>query len=143
MSRPDIATIRARADAAQAGPWKPRCDYQDDLQWLCSDKDYADVYAADDKRVAAFSVRRTDVEALSHCADPADKPRVAANIAFIAAARTDVPALCDRIEALEAALREIEPVLDRAVSAACAKSPPDYAETLDALDAVRNALEGE
>lgn len=51
-------------------------------------------------------------------------------------------ALCDRVEALERTLREIEPVLDRVVSAACAKSPPDYAETLDALDAVRNALGG-
>jgi hypothetical protein len=54
----------------------------------------------------------------------------------------EVRRLSVRVMALEAALREIEPVLDRAVSAACAKSPPDYAETLDALDAVRNALEG-
>lgn len=51
--------------------------------------------------------------------------------------------LCDRVEALERTLRDLEPVLDSAVSAACAKAPPDYAETADALDAVRNALEGD
>lgn len=55
----------------------------------------------------------------------------------------DGRALCDRVEALEATLRNLVPVLDRVVSAACAKSPPDCAETLDALDAVRAALEGE
>lgn len=52
-------------------------------------------------------------------------------------------ALCAHIEALERTLRDLEPVLDSAVSAACAKAPPDYAETADALDAVRAALEGD
>lgn len=107
--KPDTKAIRARADAATSAPWKPHCDYQDDLHWLCNDKDYADIYGPDgsyDGRIGSFRVGRTEEEQKSFTMDPVDKARVAANITFIVAARTDVPELCDRVDALEAALTD-------------------------------------
>lgn len=91
--RPDIAAIRARADAATKGPWEvadamtpPSRDHVAD----CGGDNY--VCPVDDG-----SLQECDVDAR-----------------FIAAARTDVPALCNRVEALEAALEEAEDALTQA-----------------------------
>lgn len=99
----DIAAIRARAEAAQPGPWLPYCDHQDDLYWLANDKDYASIRDAAKSYVAEFHVGRTEEERVTHTVDPINKPIVAANILFIAAARTDVPTLCDRVDAMQRA----------------------------------------
>lgn len=90
--------------------------------------------------VKAIRARIAEIDALTHrdFASPAELRR--ARGAMRADMWSDVKALCDRVEALEAALRRAVPVLDRVVSAACAKVAPDYAETLDALDDARAAL---
>lgn len=93
MTRPDgappldIAAIRARADAARSGPW-----------------------LADDSGVGGISAyaRWLGVgpqgDALGRGFDVAHVEKTG-DAEFIAAARTDVPALCDRVEALEETLQ--------------------------------------
>jgi hypothetical protein len=131
MKRPDTKTIRARADAATPGPWS-----------AAPDRSSGDVALVE----ALTKDRRYVVREVCHVllddTNSESRARDRGILEFIAHARVDVPRLCDRVEALEAALRRLVPVLDSCVTAACAKVPPDYAETVDALDDVRAALEG-
>lgn len=116
----DTKAISARANEATPGPW--HCDVR---SFLSTKTTVADI---------------SDIEILP----PEQRDDILAtpmrDATFIAAARTDVPALCDEVERLRKALMSIEPVLERCVSSACAKTPPDYAETCDALDELRAAL---
>ena len=84
--KPDTKAIRARADKLAPGPWEvtPNLDTSERKGSL----GLRDVVAPE-----VESVIQTDMlEAVAE---------------FIAAARTDVPALCERVEALERALRDI------------------------------------
>lgn len=104
LTQSEVAAILERAAKATPGPWTPRCDSQDDLYWLCNDKDYATIKDAAGGFVADFEVERTEEESKSYTTRPAARQRVADNIFFIASSRTDVPALCDTIDALRARL---------------------------------------
>jgi hypothetical protein len=121
MTRPDTKAARARADAATAA-----VSGGDQAGMRFSDRVGTIIFA-----FSAFDARRQSLRDLVE------------RVRGLEASAADVPALCDRVEALEAALRRLVPVLDSCVTAACAKVPPDYAETVDALDDVRAALEGE
>ena len=111
MSRPDVKAIRARADAATAGPW-------DDVS-SCNRCDEVHLRADPTNRNPCDGYHATD-----------------ADRAFIAAARTDMPALCDRVEALERALRAEFP---------CERGAPDESRCGECRTCVRLrvALEGE
>lgn len=105
MSRPDTRAIAARAEAATAGPWG-----WDDGNVFCkplSDARHAAVVAYCEREPSArdpnASFDMDPRESVASC--PQDNPDHDINQRFIAAARTDVPALCDRVEALERALR--------------------------------------
>jgi hypothetical protein len=85
MTRLDTKAIRARADAATAGPW----EWQSET-FLAG----RHVSGGLEEVLIAWGSET------QHGLDGIDEDRD-----FIAAARTDVPALCDRVDALEAALR--------------------------------------
>jgi hypothetical protein len=122
----DTKVIRARCDRATKGPWliivealRPRVNCER-------------VSGFDDETVCTFEVR-----------DPPDQ-----NADFIAAARTDVPALCSRVEALECALRVIRASARRLVigdgSATSAGDHLTMTITLEGIVAcAAGALEGE
>ena len=103
--KPDTKAIRALADECFRAPWKAEtfvvkcdflehaesgyeeCDGEHEVERIESPDEYPDgQVVADVPGMEMFSKHHA---------------------AFIAAARTDVPALCDRVEALEAALREV------------------------------------
>jgi hypothetical protein len=114
MKRLDTKAIRARADAATAGPWAEGVsDAMSNEQQLArlaqrllagTRTKYPCVWVPShpETRVGADADRPE--HAVVIC-DLGNGPTGDANMAFIAAARTDVPALCDRVEALERALR--------------------------------------
>jgi hypothetical protein len=109
----DTKAIRAQADAATEGPWG-----YDDGNVFCEPLAHARraaVVAYCDREPAARDPNATfDMdphEPVASC--PQDNPDVSANEEFIAAARTDVPALCDRVEALEKAISNLIAVIDR------------------------------
>lgn len=109
--KPDTKAIRARADAATKGPWLII------VEALRSRVDCERISGWADETVCRLEQR-----------DPPD-----VNGDFVAAARTDVPVLCDRVEALEAALAE-------------ALELADWANRTESrrvrLEAVRDTLEG-
>lgn len=90
----DIAAIRARADAASMGPWREGIDGNPRV--------YAKDNTEDAGCVATF-MRRRDVH-------------------FCTEARSDIPALCDEVEALRAALERIAKTGD------CVRELPDGSE---------------
>lgn len=118
MTRPDTKAILARADAATPGEWVSR-----------DEGDYGEVWRIGEKRHRVCEIASSVTD------DFTEQER--ADMAFIAAARTDVPALCLRVEALEAALRR---TLDLAENWADGKgrSHPDHEICADA----RAALDG-
>lgn len=85
----DTKAIRARADAATAGPW--RAGHHDT---------HLVFGAIGEPTLMAPVLGRVVARANENFPFEDD-------MKFIAAARTDVPALCDRVEALEAALRDL------------------------------------
>lgn len=89
--RLDTKAIRGRAEAATPGPWRAGSRET----WLV----FRDIGNPDHMAPALGRVVAHVNQHFPYAAD--------AN--FIAAARTDVPALCDRVEALEAALRKSLP----------------------------------
>lgn len=93
MSRPDTMVIKARAEAATPGPW---LRFMDRVPGRRSSVDVAILKAGRPGEVCGFDQWKAPSEA---------------DAAFMVCARTDVPALCDRVDALEAALRD---VLDQA-----------------------------
>lgn len=105
MSRPDTKAIRALADACFRAPWTATT-----FTVECDRHDYEECPGEGEHE--AERIESPD----EYPAYP-DSPQVVADVpgmemfskphaAFIAAARTDVPALCDRVEALEAALAD-------------------------------------
>jgi len=131
MTKLNTAEIRARADAATKGPWF---------------HDASQMWAVVTTKPNGFG------DALVHRPPSMfveDASETKARMAFIAAARADVPALCTRVEALEAALRETADMLDALVNddsgsiddiAAAAAA---YTKANRIIVAARAALEGE
>lgn len=90
----DVAAICARAAAATPGEWRA----------TRNSRDAATVH------LAPTLMFDTEIALLRDFADNENDPsreHLMADADFIAAARSDVPALCARVEQLEAALREI------------------------------------
>ena len=96
---PDIAAIRARANAATPGPWIA------DLRVGC-----VAVYAADERANCMDQVmekifyRAGQWDGKAWRTDETDE----AHATFIAAARTDVPQLCDALDAANARVAGLE-----------------------------------
>lgn len=138
MTKPDIAAIRARAAAATPGPWRWY------LGSLMNETDSSgqgfplDIYPDSEDVVSARD----------HSGDEVSLRVADADAAFIAAARTDIPALCDRIDELEAALARAERVARAARSYFAARREcvstflvEDWRRFKDADDALRAALD--
>lgn len=87
--RPDTRTIAQRAAAATPGPW-----HHDDSH----------LWAVVTTKPHGFG----DVLAQRPPSRREDEAETKARMAFIAAAREDVPALCRRVEQLEAAIGRID-----------------------------------
>jgi hypothetical protein len=83
MTPLDTKAIRARADAATKGPWA----HSEKELWAC---------------VATPTHLGQQVAAVAG----SDPDLVRATASFIAAARTDVPALCDEVDRLRAAITQ-------------------------------------
>lgn len=83
MSAERLAEIRARAAAATPGPWEHREVAEDGFQTVMAGQ----AMVCDE---GCFNLAQER-----------------ANLAFIAAARSDVPWLCDRVDELEAAIEVI------------------------------------
>lgn len=79
----DTKAIRARADAATAGPWGSL------VQRVPDGEPWIEVLA--ERRLVCEAATTMDQKLTPHDA---------ANFEFIAAARTDVPALCDEVDRL-------------------------------------------
>lgn len=126
MTAPDTKAIRARADAATAGPWH-----------ACGEARGGCVCGY----VWSKTVDRPVVKALRRDEEMGDlftQEQQAANALFSSAAREDVPALCARVEALEAALRKTLAALEVATTPLAR----DRTEVVDAMRVARAALEG-
>jgi hypothetical protein len=96
MTRLDMKAIRARADAALRGPWSVTHDPRE------RDPNYTIMSSEPDVNGNRISVGPDcNYDACHSATTRLD------DAAFIAAARADVPALCDRVEVLEAALRDV------------------------------------
>lgn len=140
MSRLDVKAIRARADAATAGPWTT---WQDGNQFVDPPMKYSN--DALRRTVHAVIVRGLPrawnpwwvghEDAKTSHKSHGESRFGAEDAAFIAAARTDVPALCSRVEALEAALRDVLPLAESWADGK-GRSHPDH----DAVTAARAAL---
>jgi hypothetical protein len=117
-----IAAIEARADAATKGPWHS-CGARDGkcsckMIWSPS----VDQHVATAKHVACVHGEWGDSPELVYGEVPQDE--VQANTAFIAAARTDVPALCAALKVACEALQHTVDTIDavrREEREACAK----------------------
>lgn len=83
----DVAAIRARADAATPGPWLGDIDMPKKLTW----------------RMETWIIETPEGGTIAKVNDGADQR-------FLIAARTDIPALCD---ALEAAHRRIADLIEQ------------------------------
>lgn len=125
LTAAEVAALKARADAATAGPWTWEVEHSDDgtinanilpdgvVAWRCDEVD-------------------RDAEA--------DDGAACADAAFIAAARADVPALASSHEALRAALFACadalaQPVIDRRLQEHTAPEP--WSIVMQALDRAR------
>lgn len=93
MNELDLQAIRERADAATKGPWR-------------ADLDRLAVRSDDDGWPIVLDVRLGDDDAPQACSD----------VEFIAAARSDVPALLDEVERLRANWGPIEQMFADAAS---------------------------
>lgn len=108
MTRPDIAAIRARADAATGGPWLWEDWDQDD-----GPNEFA-LTAPPETWVSEFgdrlfpNLRNRIITEDDHEITLADRE-------FIAAARADVPALCDYIKQVEAERDALQARIDAAL----------------------------
>jgi hypothetical protein len=85
----DTKSIRERAERATPGPWFHKTHS----------------YGPRHNKIVSHSLCHVDTDGIAMNAD---------NIAFIAAARTDVPALCDEVDSLRAALAKAERERDEA-----------------------------
>ncbi|KKN11026.1 hypothetical protein LCGC14_1030550 [marine sediment metagenome] len=86
--RPDIEAIQQRAEAATRGPW------------IAAPTESPGNHTIDSENSPYGIVTVWDAQE--------DIVKPAATAAFIAHARTDVPALCDYAEAMEARVKELE-----------------------------------
>ena len=125
--KPATKAIRARAEAAAEGPWGV---------WEGHAEIWAGIIENEPGCITARGgcgpVGRFENE------DGEDDEQAIDNAVFAAAARTDVPALCDRVEALEAALRRID---DGCCS--CRDGLHDPGDKTCSREIARAALEGE
>ena len=109
----DLAPIRARADAATRGPWVR--ESTDD-----TDRDIAlgyDVPGQGSPNLVATCFDDADDDGRNEDG-PITRKQAQANAKFMAAARSDVPALCDEVERLRARLAEVERERDAALCVA-------------------------
>lgn len=96
----DLAAIRRRAEAASGGSWYADLDcYEPDDPWIEAGVSNIS-QAAGDMLFTGPTVFRPSKENWQK----ARESQEFRDAEFIAHARTDVPALCDRVEALEKAL---------------------------------------
>lgn len=104
--QPDLDAIRARADAASPGPWERRRYHDSECAADC-DKPECFLYVVTTPTGMLGDVKDMEAgEVLYLERTPAE---AVADARFIAAARTDVPALLAEVERLRAQLRaEIE-----------------------------------
>lgn len=94
MTPLDLAAIRARTNAATPGPWQAAVSASDDKHWIV-----LKAHEPTSPRVAVCTTRFSP---------PEGRPGEQEDAAFIAGARSDVPALCDELERHRALLRDIE-----------------------------------
>jgi hypothetical protein len=123
----DTKAIRARVDAATPGEWR----------WRLSPI-WSEAEALDRGYISLEAGTGTVLQEWARHADDAGLSVTAQDMAFIAAARTDVPALCDRVEQLERALASVLPLAERWAEGDSRSSPVH-----DEVAAAHAALEGE
>ena len=104
--------IRARADAATPGPWGVWEDHAEIWAGILENTPGQIRSTKGGGPIGNFEQIDDGVDEDSVCMDQSVD-----NAVFAAAARDDVPRLCDRVEALEAALREATNTLDALVNA--------------------------
>lgn len=102
----DLASIRARAEAASPGPWRHVGHYNA----------MAEITGMGGQSIEAGGCVACEIEGQKAAPDQAQDQ---ANARFIAAARTDVPALCDEVE---------EQIRLRRLAEACARRARSDAE---------------
>lgn len=108
MAELDLKAIRARADAAAPGPWGVWDEHAEVWSMVTKNTPGEIRSAKGGGPIAEFHSREEDIDPDWEDGEPSRE--AVRNAVFAAAARTDVPALCDRVEALErevAALREV------------------------------------
>ncbi|MDE2103783.1 MAG: ead/Ea22-like family protein [Patescibacteria group bacterium] len=96
----DTKAIRERAEKATPGAWVRDMSYQHPTKVRAASKPYSDTWICD-------AVHRADCSVDGF-----------ANATFIAAARTDVPALCDEVDRLRAELAAKDDAVKALVEAA-------------------------
>lgn len=103
----DVAAIRARADAATPGPWSRSRNWSvigPSHDW---DKTWPD---------GTIAGQKAHDQRICYVAGPGEANNAREDGDFIAAARTDVPALCDELESTRERLAEAEREKDWALS---------------------------
>lgn len=113
--KPNIAEIRARAEASTSGPWT-----------VCKDHENSVLATIRDPRDALIAA-----------------PNYGRDDAFIAAARTDVPALCAEVERLERLLEEACDLAGSVEGLPFGGNSRSNDEYWDRIDAIRKELAGE
>jgi len=88
LTRAELDAIRERCEAATPGPWTPVPQ------------------TSDGRHIREAAVVNASMQSFWQCCYKQGNGQPEQDAAFIAAARTDVPALLAHIEALETALRE-------------------------------------
>lgn len=107
MTEREIAAIRARAAAASPGPWRWRAN---PTSWRTGPEDEPPG-GYDDELVDANGQRvHTDGSARGEYTPDIDTS--GPDAAFIAAARSDIPALCGALEVAEKKIAELKAALD-------------------------------
>jgi len=94
----DLGAIRGRVEAATEGPWRT-VDERGQKFALCADG--TDLLVESEIGL----ICETDLDGLNECAEP--------DAAFIAHARTDVPALLAEVERLRAVVEAVEAVMTK------------------------------
>lgn len=111
LTRDELRAIRERADAATPGPWER--EWAQDGEYT-GPGDNPPGYAGDyyETNGVIASARSENEDFI----DPICEVHGGKNAAFIAAARTDVPALLSHVEELEARLANIQSAVDSAAA---------------------------
>ena len=102
----DTKAIRARAEAATAGPWGVWEDHAEIWAGLIENTPGMVRAKKGGGPIGSFEQIDDDMDDDDFDGEDSSQQSID-NAVFAAAARTDVPALCARVEALEAALRYV------------------------------------